>query len=362
VHKPHLYSKLNSPWFNSKRLDFGLWALIVLLVTACAQVPTRTVEELKAEYQIGKRVTNPFVFVGKNVPLPEGNWKIVGFDTKKVDVDSMGGPTVGEGDYLATYISLADTDDGVLGKIINIFVPINVRNINFFVYGKLCQRKSMIYCEELDSNIRYQKRRWVASIPLLRSILPMPKGVPVLYYLQDEGIELPKTMYQAGTVLGGGRELLEVRYNWNTRLEGITPDSTKKWNEKWYEKVKNGFEGIPIPGDIVAPPAGKLSNSGTYSPANLIEELRKEFSKKMKKYIGMYKNKPLFKTFALAVDKEGNAAIDRQGSWAISYSWGYSTQQKANDRALSKCRDRALKLQMDTECKIYTKGDELPSL
>ncbi|RCX30188.1 hypothetical protein [Thioalbus denitrificans] len=243
-----------------------LWLLTVMIMLAggCAGSRQQFSQE---QYPIGMTVHSPFVFYGKQVPLPEGDWRISAhLDESRAlrtsDVAGGSGPTVESGGYTRVFAALTESRDNLLTKAVIISLPINVPGSIGLSLNDICNEYDLQYCVSPEKGAHTQSQWWVYREPVGALVVDLwlenllrdnaeskvnPVMLEMLKDLNARDVSFDVYMQSVCYQMARGREMMTVCYLWNEHTEHVTSLSLWRWGAEWLDKVKAGFDNKLAP-------------------------------------------------------------------------------------------------------------------
>lgn len=239
-----------------------LAASALLLFSACAIDTSFEKLVVNKSYEHSIRAGNG----GGQVPLPEGEWIVAGWDIY-TEMQALGGV-------------LIQSENGKIVRLLDFYVPYHTdgRKLGQRLRGDgFCGRRDILFVTEIKTP-RYnsyggdaENNCWGIDHRPMTFYGKVPRHMLALRdFVEANGLELPVTMLVVEyRRVDGGPNRFSLNYYFNPDLEGIAPPSQldwrtsewhrdfafrdpqkkayieklKRWGEEWAEQVDKGFRG-----------------------------------------------------------------------------------------------------------------------
>ena len=196
-----------------------------------------------AQYQLGQTVESIFNFGHIQVPLPEGQWKIVGIR-----------------DYLNNQATrhaqafLVLEGKSTYKTLLYVTTAMDF-NTNGYVVAKECERKDVHHVVKLANySGREQNCWWVNHIAAYISDKNLKKKhyAALDKYLKTRGIKQPKNIVSVNYRVADISNFANIRFYFNPDAEDITPSNEAAWSTSdWHrDKIKQFPEKVIFVGRL----------------------------------------------------------------------------------------------------------------
>lgn len=201
----------------------------------------------------------------QQIPLPEGDWVVIGKSLTKNNAGS---------NYVR--LVLANIKENVIHGIVGIgstvSIPTKIGRWDGFTYGEECNKKERHFTTTYanyggsDQDCWYVTHSFMANVKLSESTKHIIRAQE---YLENNEIVMPINMIRVSYRLADRRILQRVSYYFSPEVAGFPPplraewkesdwhhdrvylddkkvsyiDNLIAWGRKWHAKVKSGFEG-----------------------------------------------------------------------------------------------------------------------
>lgn len=197
-----------------------LFIVISFVIGGCAGT------SLNQDYPTGKSYREVFVWEGKRVPLPEGEWKIAGTGTLDM------------GKYSEAFLVKVTNDRKLAGGII-IVSDTTLNDYRGYKQNTYAERKDHLYVS-IKSNTRSEGLDlWLVNHYIM-SFKPGQRKASqeFMQYLIDNKISKPKLMIRSYHLISGKMlrsRYLRVEYYYNPAIEGFDTSREDNWgNSSWH--------------------------------------------------------------------------------------------------------------------------------
>lgn len=224
-------------------------------------------EEAFRDLPLGRKVPNPLPIGKVHVPLPEGEWVVIG---RNVGQTGATGGARTAGGTMGTLL-LGDIVGGKLRGYTFISTTLEYPQGNKWAKPKDCSRTDTLLVRNEDLPQVYSFLCWTINHYSMRFSPTVSSVAEASRYFKDNGVAFPDTMLGARFIMSVGVKYLSVTYHWNPEFEGIAPsrnsdwaqndwhksrihrfsdkaqyaEKTKAWADAWREKVKASFAQEP---------------------------------------------------------------------------------------------------------------------
>ncbi|MBU2054186.1 MAG: hypothetical protein KJ936_03220 [Proteobacteria bacterium] len=200
-----------------------LFIVVSFIIGGCATT------SLKQDYPTGKRYRDVFVLEDKRIPLPEGEWKIVGTGTTDM------------GKYSEVFLLKETNNHKFAGGVIIVSDTI-MNNYVGYIQNTYAERKDHHYVS-IKSNTRTERLDlWLVNHYIF-SFTPGQRDASkeFLQYLIDNKISVPKLMVRSYHIITGKMlrsRYLRVEYYYNPEIEGFDLSREDNWGTSSWHIMK----------------------------------------------------------------------------------------------------------------------------
>ena len=243
-------------WVNA----FFLAILISLPVLALTPKVHAEGDELVSA-PLGTVVTNPVKIGRVYVPLPPGEWRLIGHNTERSQLGSIWARIV-----------LANIQNGQLRDAAFIQTVLNLNHFYGYAFYRECGRNDIFFVKVFSNYDASDQDCWLVN----HSAITVGKNAPKEYlealdYLRSESVPIPSTMIVHWHRFANRSNFLNANFYRNPDADGIQASATVDWRssewnigrvsnfpekqkylqrvrefgERWHALVKIGFEGKP---------------------------------------------------------------------------------------------------------------------
>ncbi|MBC8339453.1 MAG: hypothetical protein ISR51_09655 [Rhodospirillales bacterium] len=259
---------------NKKRLvaPFGVRgraslfaALSILLLTAGCQHSAREQPISLVFPKVGTAASGSFTVAGKAIPLPAGDWTVIGSQVTKD----------GDQGYNTAHM-LARIEGNSLHSAVEIYtnLPVNKSEGKGWLTVRSCTRDDMHFLEVFSNSRRGEQDCWWVNHRRMDGPRSLEHWKEARKYLSDNRIPAPLDMIAVSYRLANESDYLTVSYFFNPEKSGLSTGSDIHWNvHTWVTSV---WHPDKVKGDI--------------KKTNFIKALiswGKQWHKKVKASVGM---------------------------------------------------------------------------
>jgi hypothetical protein len=196
-----------------------LLIMMNLILTGCAT------SDMRQDYTLGNIHRDMFVVEGKQVPLPEGEWKVVG----------AGLIAVGEYRQVILQKEIAGHKFAGLVKIVSNTL---MNDAEGYFHGGAAERKDLYFVSATSISRNQALDYWLINYTIFSFPSDVSKALNQhLKYLTDNKIEAPKLLPYSNHVLTAKKSngYLEVTYYYNPETEGFDMSKENYWgSSSWH--------------------------------------------------------------------------------------------------------------------------------
>ncbi len=224
-------------------------------------------EEAFKALPIGKMVANPLPIGKAHVPLPEGEWVVLGRGVSEAGATGAAHTT---GGTMLT-LRLGDIVGGKLRGYVHIYTTLEYPRVSKWAKSKECGRTDILLVENEELPQVHSFFCWTVNHYAMSFNPKESSSMEASRYFKDNNVSFPDTMLGVKYVMAVGPKYLAATYYRDPEFEGIArsgnagwkqndwhksrvhqfPDrvqyveKTKAWAAGWREKVKAEFAREP---------------------------------------------------------------------------------------------------------------------
>lgn len=221
--------------------------LTFIVFSSCV---TTGIKELESQNPIGKTFRDNIQLGNKTIPLPEGEWKVIGRSKEYGD------------DKYFIVILINEIKDNILHDLVYIKVDTPQNKYTGYKVSKYCQRNDVLYVNAYKNVPLGHHDCWLINHYRLSFSAKNEATKQAHNYLKDRNIITPNYMIQSWHFLTGkygGSKYAVVHYFYNPEYEGFDPAppgdwATSPWHVlhinsdpnkvKYIEKIKKEGESL----------------------------------------------------------------------------------------------------------------------
>lgn len=224
-------------------------------------------EEAFKDLPLGKKISNPLPIGKVHVPLPEGDWVVIGRSV--AETGARGGALTSGGTM--GILLLGDIVQGKLRGYTSISTTLEYPRGSQWAKPKDCGRTDILLARNEELPQVYSFLCWTINHYSMRFNPTAASVAEASRYFKDNGISFPDTMVGVKFIVSVGAKYLSVTYHGNPEFEGIAPsrnsdwaqndwhksrihrfpdkaryaEKTKAWATGWREKIRADFDKEP---------------------------------------------------------------------------------------------------------------------
>lgn len=249
------------------RLSIRWRQLVAAPLAALALGAWISKEDTFKDMPLGKKVSNPLPIGKVHVPLPEGDWVVIG---RNVTETGATGGAMTAGGTMGT-LMLGDIVGGKLRGYVLIYTTLEYPRGNKWTKPKDCSRTDTLLVRNEELPQVHSFFCWTINHYSMRFNPKVPSVAEASQYFKDNNVSFPDTMLGVKFIISVGIKHHRVTYHWNPEFEGIAPsknsvwaqndwhksrihqfpdkaqyaEKTKIWATGWREKIKADFDKEP---------------------------------------------------------------------------------------------------------------------
>lgn len=217
------------------RLSIRWRQLVAAPLAALALGAWISKEDAFKDLPLGKEVSNPLSIGKVHVPLPEGEWVVVGRHTS--ETGATGGAHTAGG-VMGT-LALADILDGKLRGYIRIYTTLEYPTSPRWTKPAECSRGNMLFVQNEELPEVYSFFCWSLNHSTMHFDPKTGNDVKeTSEFFKAKNVGFPDTMLAATFYMSIGAKYLRVKYYKNPEIEGIPPSQNAIWNKNDWHKSR----------------------------------------------------------------------------------------------------------------------------
>ena len=191
-------------------------------------------EEAFKDLPVGKKVSNPLPIGKMHVPLPEGDWVVLGRGVS--EAGSTGGKATAEGTMLT--LRLGNIVGGKLRGYVHLYATLEYPRVSKWTKSKDCSRTDIHLVQNEELPQVHSFFCWTVNHYAMSFNPKESSSMEASRYFKDNNVSFPDTMLGVKYIMAVGPKYLAATYHHNPEFEGIAPSRNSKWDQNDWHKSR----------------------------------------------------------------------------------------------------------------------------